>query len=147
MIKEKAALLQKHDSELFGKKFRNCIVDTIKSKRETREIFKDSKKPFPWSPSYLPRRSEGVKSFSHQRRRIELRKIQERLAASFINRHKQVNKDMVNIHSSSRTFFNMNSVPEISVKWELENVHPLMKRLFSSNKVPSVPIAGRLKHF
>ena len=76
IIKEKAALLQKHDSELFGKKFRNYIVDTIKSKRETREIFKDSKKPFPWSPSYLARRSEGVKSFSHQRRRIELRKIQ-----------------------------------------------------------------------
>ena len=52
------------------------------------------------------------------------------VAASFV-RHKQVNKDMVNIHSSSRTFFNMNSVPEIRLKWELENVHPLIKRLFS----------------
>ena len=66
---------------------------------------------------------------------------------SFANRHKQVNKDMVNIYSSSRTFFNMNSVPEICLKFELENVHPLKKRLFSSNKVPNVPIAGRLKHF
>ena len=73
MLKEKTALLQKHGSELFGKKFRNHIADTMKSKRETREIFTDSKKPFPWSPSYPPRR---VKSFSHQRRRIELRKIQ-----------------------------------------------------------------------
>ena len=63
MLKEKAALLQKHDSELFGKKFRNHIADTIKSKRETREIFTDSKKPFPWSPSYPPRRSEGQKVF------------------------------------------------------------------------------------
>ena len=69
------------------------------------------------------------------------------VAASFVNRHKQVNKDMVNVHSSSRTFFNMNSVPEISLKWELENAHPLIKRLFSTNKVPKVPIAGRLKHF
>ena len=30
MLKEKAALLQKHDNELFGKKFRNHIADTIK---------------------------------------------------------------------------------------------------------------------
>ena len=57
MLKEKAALLQKHDSELFGKKFWNHIADTIKSKRKTREIFTGSKKPFPWSPSYPPRRS------------------------------------------------------------------------------------------
>ena len=63
MLKEKAALLQKHDSELFGKKFRNHTAGTIKSKRETRETFTDSKKPFPWSPSYPPRRSERQKVF------------------------------------------------------------------------------------
>ena len=63
MLKEKTALLQKHDSELFGKKFKNHIADTIKSKRETREIFTDSKKSFPWSPSYPPRRTEGQKVF------------------------------------------------------------------------------------
>ena len=40
MLKEKAALLHKHDSELFGKKFKNHIPDTIKSKRETRGIKK-----------------------------------------------------------------------------------------------------------
>ena len=33
MLKEKASLLQKHDEYLFGKKFRNHIVDTIKSKK------------------------------------------------------------------------------------------------------------------
>ena len=63
MLKEKAALLQKHDSKLFGKKFRNLIADTIKSKRETREIVTDSKKSFPWSSSYPPRRTEGQKVF------------------------------------------------------------------------------------
>ena len=63
MLKEKAALLQKHDTELFGKKFRNHIADTIKSKRETREIFTNSKKSFPWNPSYPPRWSEGQKFF------------------------------------------------------------------------------------
>ena len=74
MLKETAALLQKHDTELSGKKLRNHIVDTIKSKREAREIFTDSKKPYPWRPSYPPRKRG--KSFSHQRWRIELRKIQ-----------------------------------------------------------------------
>ena len=59
MLKEKAALLQKHGSESLGKKFRNHIADTIKSKRVTRTIFTDSKKPFLWSPSYPPRWSEG----------------------------------------------------------------------------------------
>ena len=63
MLKEKAALLQKHDFELFGKKFMNHIADTIKSKRETGEIFTESKKPFPWSSSYPPRRNQGQKVF------------------------------------------------------------------------------------
>ena len=63
MLKEKATPLQNDDSELFGKKFRNHTADTIKSKTETREIFTDSKKPFLWSPSYPPRRSEGQKVF------------------------------------------------------------------------------------
>ena len=59
MLKEKAALLQKHDSESFVKKFRNRIAETIKSKRETRETFSDSEKPFPLGPSYPRRLSEG----------------------------------------------------------------------------------------
>ena len=70
MLKEKAALLQKHDSEFFGKKYRNHIADTIKLKRETREIFTDSKKSFPWNPSYPPRWGDV------QGWRIEYRKIQ-----------------------------------------------------------------------
>ena len=68
------------------------------------------------------------------------------MVTSIINRHKPVNKDMVSIHSSTRTFLNKNSIPEISLKWELKNVHLLIKT-FSSNKVPNILIAGRLKHF
>ena len=63
MLKEIAALLEKHDSGLFGKKFRNRIADTIKSKTETKETFTDPKKPFPWSPLYPLRWSEGQKVF------------------------------------------------------------------------------------
>ena len=84
MLNEKAALLQKHDAEFFRKKVRNHNADTIKSKRETREIFTDSKKSFPWSPSYPLRRSEGQK-------RVEDRITENSImvAAGFINRHKK----------------------------------------------------------
>ena len=63
MLKEKASLLQKHDEYLFGKKFRNHIADTIKSKKQTKEIFIEHKKPFLFSPSHAPRKCEGQKFF------------------------------------------------------------------------------------
>ena len=68
------------------------------------------------------------------------------VAVSFVNRDKQVKKDMANIHFSRRSF-NINSVLEISLKSELENIHRLIKRLFASNKLPNVLIVVRLKHF
>ena len=46
MLKEKASLLQRHDEYLFGKTFRNHIADTIKSKKQTKKIFIEHKKPF-----------------------------------------------------------------------------------------------------
>ena len=76
MLKEKVALLQKHDSEFFEKKFRNHIADTIKSKTETREIFTDSKKTLSVEALTSTESKRGAKSFSHQKRRIELQKIQ-----------------------------------------------------------------------
>ena len=91
LLKEKAALLQKHASELFGKKFRNHIADTIKSKRGTREIFTDSKKHFPWIPSYPPRRSEVQKVFS-PKAEDQITENSIMVTASFVYRNKQVNK-------------------------------------------------------
>ena len=120
MLKEKAALLQKHDIELFGKKFRNHIADTIKSKRETREIFTDSKNPFLKSPfrgaSHIHRDGVRGKKFFSPKEEDQITENSIMVAASFVKRHKQVNKYMVNIHSSSRTCVNMNSVSEISLK-------------------------------
>ena len=46
MLKEKASFLQKYGEHLYGKKFRNHIADTIKSKKQTKEIFIEHKKPF-----------------------------------------------------------------------------------------------------
>ena len=142
VLKEKVALLQKHDSELFGKKFRDHHADTIKSKRETNEIFADSKELFPWIPSYPSRRSEGQKDFLTKGGGSNYGKFNN--GSSKFHQQTQTKKNMVNVHSSSRTLFNMYSVLELSLKWELKNIHQLIKRLFSTNKVLNVPIAGRL---
>ena len=63
ILKEKASLLQIHDEYLFGKTFRNHIADTIKSKKQTKEIFIEHKKPFSFSPSHAQRKCEGQKFF------------------------------------------------------------------------------------
>ena len=63
MLKEKASLLQKHDKHLFTKKFRNHIADTIKSKKQTKEIFVEHKNPLSFSPSHAPRKCEKPKIF------------------------------------------------------------------------------------
>ena len=63
MLKEKELLLQKHGKYLFGKKFRNRIADTIKSKKQTKDIFLEHRKPFSFSPSHAPRKCEGQKIF------------------------------------------------------------------------------------
>ena len=61
MLKEKASLLQKHDEYLFGKKLRNNIVGTIKSKKQTKEIFIKQIKLSSISSSHSPRKCEGQK--------------------------------------------------------------------------------------
>ena len=63
MLKEKASLLQKHGKYLFGKKFRNQTADTIKLKKQTKEIFMEHKKPFSFSPSHAPKKCDGQKFF------------------------------------------------------------------------------------
>ena len=55
VLKEKASLLQKHDSNLFRKKFRAHITETVKARNKTREVFSEvssKKKPFSKSPSH-----------------------------------------------------------------------------------------------
>ena len=59
MLKEKASFLQKHNGYLFGKKFKNHIADTIKSKKQTKQIFIEHKKPLSFRPSHAPRKCEG----------------------------------------------------------------------------------------
>ena len=62
MWREEADLLQRHDRNLFGKKFTEHLVASAISKKKAIEIFaeKDKKqKPFRNGPSEAPRRSSG----------------------------------------------------------------------------------------
>ena len=139
-------MLEKHDSELLRKKFRNHIADTIKSKKDTKVFFSQIlKSPFRGVRHIYRDWLNGKMFFSLK---VDDGFIENLITvATFVNRHKQVKKNIVNIYSSSRTHeFNMNWALEISL-WELENVQPLIKSLFSTKKVPSVLIEGRLTHF
>ena len=126
----------------------NCLGENIGSHcwyYQIKEFFTDSKNPFQWSPSYPPRRSEEWKFFLTKGGGSNT--DEPIMVANFVNRHKPFNKDMVNIHTWNRIFFNMKSFTGINLEWELENVQQLIKRLFPSKNVPNVLIARRLKYF
>ena len=63
MLREEADLLQRHDRNLFGKKFSEHLVASAKSKKQAVEIFagrsKRKQNPFRNGPSEAPRRSSG----------------------------------------------------------------------------------------
>ena len=51
------------------------------------------------------------------------------VAANFVNRHKQVNKDMVNTHSSSRTFFQHEFNSRNKLKMGIRTCSPIDKKV------------------
>ena len=63
MLKEKVSLLQKHDKYLFGRKLRNHFDDTIKSKKQSKEIFVENNRSFSFRPSHALRKCGGQKFF------------------------------------------------------------------------------------
>ena len=82
MLIEKAAMLQKHGSELSGKKFRNHTVE--------RKIFTDSKKCLPGAPHIHRDGVRGKKFFSPKAEdQITENSV---MVASFVNRQRKSTK-------------------------------------------------------
>jgi len=52
MLKEKADLLKENDGSLFGKNFRDHVIETCKAKKKSLEAFSTKKQPFRSGPSY-----------------------------------------------------------------------------------------------
>ena len=110
MIKEKASLLQKYDQYLFLKKFRKHIADNIKSKKQTKEIFIEHKKPFSFSPSHALRKCEGQKFFltkTGSKISIMITNNNNSNAMPTTDRQGVSNRDMVGITTPKQTFFSM----------------------------------------
>ena len=114
MLKEKASLLQKHDEYLFGRKFRNHIADNIKSKKQTKEIFIEHKKPFSFRPAHAPRKCEGQKFFLTKTRSKKLLLVTNNNNNNVIpttDRQGVSNRDIVGITTQQQTFFSMDLNP------------------------------------
>ena len=142
MLKGKTSLLQKHDEYLFGKKFRNHIADSIKSKKQTKETFIEHKKPFSFSPSHATRKCEGQKFFlakAGSKNSIMVTNNNNSNAIPTTDRQGVSNRDMVGITTQQQTFFSMDLNPEKPIQWESTKVDPLIKRLLLSKSIPGVP--------
>ena len=69
MLKEKAALLQKHDQALFGKDFRDHLTKSLKAKKQSIEAIPEvskstnRKRPFQEGPSFYQGRRNGGQKF------------------------------------------------------------------------------------
>ena len=69
MLKEKVAFLQKHDQTLFGKDFRDHLIESLQAKRQSIEAvaevskFTNRKRPFREGPSFYQGSPNGRQKF------------------------------------------------------------------------------------
>ena len=98
-VKEKAVLLQKYGSKLFPKKIGITLIIQSNQREKQEKSSQILKSPFRRSPHIHRDGVRGKKVFSPRTEdRITENSIM--VAVSFVNRDKQVKKDMANIHFS-----------------------------------------------
>ena len=115
MLKEKVSLLQKHDEYLFGKKFKKHIADTIKSKKQTKKIFREHKKSFSFSLSHAPRKCEGQKFFltkTGSKKFHNCNQQQQQQRHSYYGQTGSQQQRIVVVTTPQQTFFSMDLNPE-----------------------------------
>ena len=135
MLREDSELLQMNNKNLFGKKFRENIWDTSKSKKQTLKMLSNTSqtkwKPFRHGLPQTPRRRFG----GQQQQNLLLRK----------GTTKVMDTDTVNINQE--TLFNTVQFPYAVPVEDLKHIHPYIKSLFCAREIPSVQLAGSLKNF
>ena len=135
MLREDSELLQMNNKNLFGKKFRENIWDTSKSKKQTLKMLSNTSqtkwKPFRHGLPQTPRRRFG----GQQQQNLLLRK----------GTTKVMDTDTVNINQE--TLFNTVQFPYAVPVEDLKHIHPYIKSLFCAREIPSVQLAGSLKKF
>ena len=135
MLREDSELLQMNNKNLLGKKFRENIWDTSKSKKQTLKMLSNTSqtkwKPFRHGLPQTPRRRFG----GQQQQNLLLRK----------GTTKVMDTDTVNINQE--TLFNTVQFPYAVPVEDLKHIHPYIKSLFCAREIPSVQLAGSLKNF
>ena len=133
MLREDSELLQMNNKNLFGKKFRENIWDTSKSKKQTLKMLSNTSrtkwKPFRHGLHQTPRRRFG----GQQQQNLLLRKVTTKV----------MDTDTVNINQE--TLFNKVQFPYVVRVEDLKHIHPYIKSLFCAKEIPSVQLAGSLK--
>ena len=128
MLREDSELLQKSDKNLFGKKFRENIWHTSKSKKQTLEMLSNTLrtkyKPFRHGHRGVSEGNNNNKSFfSGKERRHSFRKNDTIMATKTA-----MDTDMININQE--TLFNKVKFPYVVPVEDLKHIHPYIKSLF-----------------
>ena len=128
MLREKADLLQQQDKNLLGKKFREHLISSAKSKKQTIKLFcdkgKKKQKPFQYGPSSA---LEGRKN-SSSKRIVLVQRDNNKVSVDINNGAAATDKVKA---SKKGTLFNM-SFPHVIPTSKLENVHSLIRKFFSA---------------
>ena len=123
MLREEADSLQQQDKNLFGKKFREYLIMSAKSKKQTNELFYDKSKKKSRSPfdmacqRYRGGALGGCTNSSSQR--IVLVQWDNNKVSADINKEVATEKVKTN---RKEPMFNM-PFPQVLQTSELENVH------------------------
>ena len=141
MPREDLGLLQKNDKNLFGKKYRENIWHTSKSKKQTFEMLSNtSRKKYKPFTTAFPRHQEDKSFFSGKEQRHSIKKSDTIMKIKTV-----MDTDIVNINQE--TLFNKVEFLYVVLVDDLKHIHPYIKSLFCAIKIPNVQLAGRLKNF
>ena len=141
MPREDLVLLQKNDENLFGKKFRETIWHTSKSKKQTLEMLSNtSQKNTNLFTTAFPRHREDKSFFSGKGQRHSIKKSDTIMEIKTV-----MDTDIVN--TNQETLFNKVEFLYVVLVHDLKHIHPYIKNLFCAIKIPNVQLAGRLKNF
>ena len=148
MLREDSELLQKYDRNLFGRKIRENILHTSKSKKQTLEMLLNTSrtkcKPFRHGLPEIRRRSFG----GQQQQKLLLRKgTTSQYSKKRYNNGNQNSYGYGYVNINQETLFHKDEFHYAVPAENLKHIHPYMKSLFCARKIPYVQLAGRLKNF
>ena len=154
-LREKKDILQKHDGNLLGKKFRNHIVEVNKTRKTTIEVFSAGKsksgisrrEPFPevLQHKYQKRGRAAGRQILKATNKDGSNKTPIRIEEEYSNTQAKEEEDMVRLNKNLH--FRIVADVALVLEEDLKLAHPILKRFSYKKVLPNFPLAERLKHF